>query len=955
MTGGKYMSYRTRRSLSVLLLCQAFTAFVPAAFSAERSPLLLTDGLSYDFVCHYADYATDPGGLLSIADVTSPEENGRFVKMTGNGFVPGDRRVVWLRFYAENRTASRNEWILEYDYFRSGTELTLYDRKPDGAFLAKRFYPGSPVTDADIPYRNPLFRLSIEPGTGRTFYVRAAISSDTYLVLKMWHPVAFVSAIRIEQLLIGIFLGIMCIMAIYNLFLFFSFRDTSYLYYVLFIASLAVLQLNNHRVVTEWFPVFAQFDATITTLFKLLTLVAFFVFSRSFLLVARHFPRSDKAVRILVYAVVATGLLALSFPVLKTLNSVFLGASGVLVLLLAIMILKKGNRSALFFLVAMAALVASGVLVLIPTDVYYVKSLDFFAPYYIDFGSISMVVLFSFGLAYRINTLCREQEHVERLKELDRAKSRFFTNISHEFRTPLTLISGPLEDMLEECGEPRRRRKLEMMIRNTEGLLSLINQLLELSKLESGRMTLKAYERDIVGFAKGIFECFTYTAARKGLGLSFDSADGEIRAYFDPEKMEKVFLNLFVNALKFSPPGGSILFRISRKEAGSNRKCFPDGYAECTVTNTGIGIPEEHIDRVFERFYRAENPLEPGHEGSGVGLALAKELVRLHRGTIDAASSAEGHEEERYTSITIRLPLGRTHLSDEEISSSCGENSKAAIEEYVRDYFTQAETQEDTVSGPAGTEQPGDEKDTVLIIEDNPDVRAYLREGLCDEYAITEAKCGEDGLMSAQSTIPDIVLCDIMMPGMDGYAVCRALKEGLDTSHIPVVLLTAKAGEENVVLGLECGADDYVTKPFNMNMVRARIRNLVALRNGFREKIRRQLLLQPTEPAVTSTDERFIGRMHELIDENLGDPDFSIDALANGLFMSKATLNRKIRALTGQSTNQYVQSYRLKTAAQLLRSGFGNVTEVCYKVGFTSTAYFTKCFKETFHQLPSHY
>lgn len=533
----------------------------------------------------------------------------------------------------------------------------------------------------------------------------------------------------------------------------------------------------------------------------------------------------------------------------------------------------------------------------------------------------------------------------EKLKEMDRVKSRFFANISHEFRTPLTLIMGPLEQVLRESRDWKLAETLDLALQNSRRMLTLINQLLDLSKLDDGKMVLHASEQNIITFIKGMVGSFKNLAKQKNLNLIFHYRDPEILVYFDKEKFSKVMSNLIVNAIKFTPSGGVI--RISAA-------CTDSESLVITVHDTGAGIPGDQLHYIFDRFYQAEG--FGGHEykskGTGIGLALVKELMALHHGSVDVKS-----EPGKGTDFIISLPLGSRHLSPGEISE---DGEPVSIDPLGNHYYLNEYDQKQVGPGKAredGEDMDDDapEKEVVLVVEDNPDVRKYISGSLQAEYTVIEAADGEEGVDKALSNIPDIIISDVMMPRKDGYQLCAQLKSDLSTSHIPIILLTAKASEESVIKGLQTGADDYVTKPFNTRILITRVKNLIEMRRALHDAIRREMLLQPTEMQVSSMDRDFLSELKNIIEKNMSDMNFGVNELAKEMYMSRATLNRKIKALTGQSTNRYIQAYRLKRAAVLLKSKFGNVTEVALEVGFSSSNYFTQCFKEKFHQLPHAY
>jgi len=539
------------------------------------------------------------------------------------------------------------------------------------------------------------------------------------------------------------------------------------------------------------------------------------------------------------------------------------------------------------------------------------------------------------------------EEQSEKLKEMDKVKSRFFANISHEFRTPLTLIMGPLEQMLSNSQDKEQHRKVNLMLRNSQRLLNLINQLLDLSKFDSGRMKLQAVRQNIVPFLKGMKDSFELAAQQHEVGLTFHSEAKNITLYFDTEKLENVMCNLLINAIKFTPPGGKVTVSVTASS--------PE-VVEISVRDTGIGIPRDQLEYIFDRFFQAEEPSRAHHlKGTGIGLALTKELVNLHHGRLDVHSRMG---EPSGTEFIIQLPMGKEHLKPGEIieiiegetPTTCKIPSSMLIEEEK----SEREPKETMDTGEP-VEDEAHEKDIILVVEDSADVREYIRGSLEPIYKVVEAKNGEEGIYKAKTIIPDLIISDIMMPGIDGYELCGVLKKDVLTSHIPVILLTAKASDEDVLEGLETGADDYITKPFNTKILCARIKNLIDLRRHLQQNLKREMTLQPVKTSVSAVDKEFFKDMHQVIEKNLSESDFNVEQLGKKLYMSRATLYRKIMALTGETPTEYIRTYRLKRGAELLKNNYGTVLEVALEVGFSSSAYFTKCFKEKFHQLPSEF
>jgi DNA-binding response OmpR family regulator len=511
---------------------------------------------------------------------------------------------------------------------------------------------------------------------------------------------------------------------------------------------------------------------------------------------------------------------------------------------------------------------------------------------------------------------------------------------------------GPLEQMLSGPLEKEReqKKKMRLMLRNSRRLLSLINQLLALSKFDSGTIKLQAARQNIVPFLRGILHSFDSLAVQDEIELIFQTEAEDILLFYDPEKLEEVISNLLSNAVKFTPAGGRItlVVKVNKALQGTGEQDF----LEVSVSDTGPGIPREKLAHIFDRFYQADSTYEHHRQGTGIGLAIAREIIELHHGIITAHSpGVEGAG----TRFVIQLPLGDAHLKPGEIVESLPGPKKLevpppGVKEDEEEEFEPAVKEEEIIKEPAAHE-----KDIILVVEDNADVREYIRGALEPGYTVKEAMDGEEGLRQAREIVPDLIICDIMMPGMDGYELCRTLKTEIATSHIPIILLTAKAAEENIIQGLETGADDYITKPFNTKMLLARIRNLIELRRHWQQTWTREMTLQPTGIAVSEVDKKFIIELKQVMEKNIPDTEFNVDQLCRKLYMSHATLYRKIHALTGEAPSDFIRSYRLKRGAKLLKSGVGTVLEVALEVGFSSANYFTKCFKKKFHQLPTEY
>ncbi|MEN8194076.1 MAG: two-component regulator propeller domain-containing protein [Bacteroidota bacterium] len=537
-----------------------------------------------------------------------------------------------------------------------------------------------------------------------------------------------------------------------------------------------------------------------------------------------------------------------------------------------------------------------------------------------------------------IHDLEMKEFETVKLKEVDQMKSKFFANISHEFRTPLTLIKGPVERLLDNEKVDDPKKIYRMIKRNSERLLNLINELLDLSKLESGKMKLSSQRADIVSFTKGIAMSFESLAEKKDIQISITSSSNLIELYFDKEKMQQILANLLSNAFKFTPNGGKITVNIEEKIIDRN--------IYIKITDNGIGIPQQELPKIFDRFYQIVNSNAEEIEGTGIGLSLVKELVEIHHGKITVESeegnlpAGQSADKAGGTAFTLSFPIGSKHLKDEEM-----------IYNDLELKFRDDEDNEALIIS-TGMEE---EKPLILIVEDNKDVRDFIKTILENEYKLYEAEDGEDGYQKAVEYMPDLIVSDIMMPKMSGDNLCAKLKKNQITSHIPIILLTAKSSGEDRINGLEIGADDYLIKPFNDKELLARMNNLIVQRRNLREKYLKEAEIHPTEVAVTSIDKIFIERMIKIVEENISNPVFSVGQLADDIFVSRSQLYRKFSSVLGEKPNDFIRKYRIKRAADLIKQNFGNITDVAYEVGFDSLSYFSRCFKKIYKQSPHEY
>ncbi len=522
----------------------------------------------------------------------------------------------------------------------------------------------------------------------------------------------------------------------------------------------------------------------------------------------------------------------------------------------------------------------------------------------------------------------------ERLAEVDRLKSRFFANISHEFRTPLTLILGPAEQGIEANGDPSTPEKFKLIRDNAKKLLTLVGQLLDFSRIESGMMKLQVSKSDIVQFVRRTVMSFESWAERKKISLEFHPGANTAVGFFDGDKLEKILNNLMSNAVKFTGEGGSVTVTLT-----PSLPLSPNGRGAwgLRVSDTGPGISPKHLPHIFERFYRADETHTT--EGTGIGLALTKELVDLHHGTI-AVESTPG----KGSVFTVTLSTDRSAYKPEETAASPPE---VEIRERVG-FGVSA-----VASSPVPPIPPTDGKPIVLVVEDNADLRTYIREFLQSDYEVQEGGNGKEGYDRALEIVPDIVISDVMMPEMDGMELCRALKKDVRTSHVPVILLTARAGTDSKIEGLDIGADDYVTKPFDSKELLARVRNLIEQRRQLRAKFSAGVVLKPGEVVVSSLDDALLKRVMTAIEERMSDETLGAAEIAREVALSRRHLDRKLMGLTNLSTAELIKYLRLQRARELLEKNAATVAEIAFQVGFGDPSYFSSCFHERFGILPS--
>lgn len=547
-------------------------------------------------------------------------------------------------------------------------------------------------------------------------------------------------------------------------------------------------------------------------------------------------------------------------------------------------------------------------------------------PMWRTWWAYSFYIILFLGLLFLVLYIRASRLSDKRTHELDMLKINFFANVSHEFRTPLTLILSPLEQLLKNSQVSAETSSLKMMHRNTQRLLTLVNQLLDFQKIGSGEMKFRPSMVEVVSFVREISQSFANSSSKQNIDFIFKSNVSECYLSLDTRKTENLVLNLLSNAFKFAPDGGEVSIDIILQDSD-------DRSLVINVRDNGPGIDITNHEKIFTKFFRAENEGNTTLTGSGIGLFLVKEYVELHKGSITVDSSlGEG------ACFIVKFPIyDGLEFTQEEQQCRIVEASDSIEANFLGDVRRRSN------------------KPLLLLVEDNLDFRHFLKERLSPSFKIIEAVNGVEGWEFVSKYIPDLVISDVMMPIMDGNELCAKIKADQRTSHIPVILLTAQSAEQHLLAGFESGADQFVSKPFSFSVLEYRIASLLKQRHKLQQSFSRKIDVNPSEIAVTSIDEKFVNTALQFVEKNIDNTKLSVEDLSRELDISRVHLYRKVSAITGKSPSDFIRSIRLKRAAQLLATGKLSIAEVAYQVGFSNPKYFTKCFKAEFDMIPSAY
>lgn len=905
----------------------------------------------------YAEFWIDVEENIELSDLKQAD-----IKRLSDFSVVPDGDIYWLRLKVKSKLPAPSQWRLFW--FTGWVEKVEVYTQKNGQWQVQRTGYLTPVEELDqhdesleevkkIPMGTS---LQLEPEEEKTIYVRYEHRLRRQIDIEpvMYSMVAAANRhtdYLSKHFYIIVFMGMLWVFSLYNFLIFLMNRDIAYLFYGLYVFVMSFAATLIDRYAWLHYDLFyadmPHIQPWIFISGGLFGIITYSLFSLSFLDMKKRFP---------VFYILICGLIGVcSIVYLILCGNYYLNGrqyinwlpfsflvlmTAMFFVLLTFAILRKRTIPDLFYLCGATILL----IFIFPEHLFNLLHWHegwsmynkLFSPFSgTQIGFIAEILVFSLGLGYRTSIVEKEKQ---RFEDLNKMKSHFFTNISHEFRTPLTLIIGPIKNLMAKVGNQEDKKILQAMLKNAQRLLALINQLLALSRLEAGQLKLKAQEQDIVPLLKGIVLSFEPLANRHHIHLKFKQVTDNCLIYIDKEKIEKIFYNLLSNAFKFTPDHGRITVVVIEHKTK----------VEIRLLDSGIGIPAEHLPQIFDRFYQGDASSTRHYEGSGIGLALTKELVELHKGTIKVTSKLN-----KGTVFTINFKKGKGHLSPAEIETELSINADSlgliakdtSLLEVAEPYETEQKISEVSKDAPL-----------ILIVEDNLDVRYFIRQHLKDTYQILEAENGQEGIEKALEHIPDLIISDVMMPEKNGYELCETLKNDERTSHIPIIILTAKARQEEKNEGLFVGADDYLIKPFDTAELLIRVKNLIRLRQLLRKQFAQKIDTPPKELVTNKIDETFLEKLSFIVQENLTNEQFNVERFAQLTGMSTAQLNRKLRGLLDQSTNQFIQSTRLQYAANaLLQQTDQSIGDIAFSVGFNSTAYFSKCFKKQYGMSPKNY
>ena len=815
-----------------------------------------------------------------------------FNKKTGYGYDKKDRDI------AEN-------WILNritLDDFPINTKVTLIIRAEGSKFG----YP-------------PFFRLNLR-GPSQPYYHELNEFNNSFFIFMF---------------------GVTFIILLYHILQYLYLREVIFLYFSIWVLVCCMTMLMSTGAILDSVH---GFGFVFWMFFSNSIYFLFWFFGRSFIQSKTKFPLLDKLIIGLAAFMIIEISIVLFMVQFTSASPSFLNVGfhaemhvimNILGFLLSIAIATRKDNFARYFGVGASL----GLMLLILGSMWAAGWIPYPGFDAHSWGVFAQIVIFSFGIAYRRQVMVKQYNEekltaqwslaeMQRVKDLDEVKTRFFANISHEFRTPLSLISGPIKRAFntKKNGEDIiiSKKHFDIINSNTSRLQNLVDQLLDLSKIESGVVHLSLTQGGIIQFIRSIVFSFESLAERENISLNTSFPKEYDDAFYDKDKIDKIVSNILSNAFKYTSENGSVTVSV---EHNSN-------FLQLEITDTGKGIDKEDVKRIFARFYRVEGSEQ---KGSGIGLALTKELVELHNGKINVDSIKH-----KGTTFKVRLPISLAHLP-----KAISVTANPTVNHHKKDILYEP-LEPETTSKTSAKDLP-----VVLIVEDNEDLQYYISDVINHQYTVLTAKDGLQGERMAFEHIPDIIISDVMMPKKDGYELCNTLKNNAKTSHIPIIMLTAKAGQSNKIEGLTQGADDYLTKPFDDDELLLKMKNIIEARKNLWKHFKALDMFLVDDIELTSIDDNFLQEVFKTIKSNLDNEHFGVDDIARAVGFSRSQLHRKLKALIDKSTNQLITEIRLNEAHRLLKHKTATVSEAAYAVGYSNLSYFSKSFKEKFGTLPS--
>ena len=848
----------------------------------------------------------------------------------------------WLRFKVSNETGASIDLVLELDkHFYNTFDLFIPGKN---GFAAKRGNFAQDLATRESSYKNLAFSFTAAPGIS-SYFIRVDSWFTDIVPLRIWSKDSFSRHVLRNNALLGVIAGIFIFILFYSIFIYFIFKDQSYLYLSFMTICGLMLHLASSGFGFQFlWPENALVGFPVISLGFLFSYISFLLFCRSFIDIKRIAPKTDKLILVMVvlFSVTAVSVILLPMSFIKPalfitmlINYVYYLA----VLYPAIIAIKRNKRAGKFLII--------GILLYFLSNFEWILSNLDIIPYnfinYIHIKGVAFLIIMTLGLADKINFMKKSLADLnisledkvdqrteklmqttrevqianEQLKELDKAKTRFFSNVSHELRTPLTLILAPIESFLK--GDFGKMSKsgisvLESMQRNTNRLIKLINDLLDFSKIEARKMELKISNCNISSLLSSCISGIEPAALAKDIDVFFKDNTNGITAPVDPDLLEKAVLNLLSNAMKFNHPKGSIMVNLAQEK----------NYLEITVKNTGIGIPEDKQNFIFERFSQVDSSSTRKYEGTGIGLALTKEIIQLHRGSISVVSSpGEGAQ------FTITLPI-----------QFQGDLEAAGTPEII------TEPQPDTADKNKAAQ-------TILIVEDNPDMQDFLNSLLQKCHATITAVNGKQALDLLEQNSVDMILADLMMPEMDGYELIQKVRAIKQYQDLPIMILTAKADIPDKIMGFEKGANDYMTKPFSPDELMARIQSQLKFKK-LREQYIARFDQKETKKAITEQTKEKINIVKAFIKENFAE-QIDRERLAVAVDMSPDHLGRTFKQYTGEKISSYLNRLRIDQAKRELLESDKKIIDIAFEVGFESLRTFNKVFHNLVGISPSSY